>query len=105
MRNLLPAAAVPALALCLLTLTPPPSASAQESRVQASEDAAVLQYRLEEDERNPPVLRRSLFLDDPSLRALELDVIDHERRRRERSLRRRIFFEDIERLDESPFLK
>lgn len=96
------AAAVPALALCLLT---PPSASAQESRVRASEDETTLQYRLEEDERNPPVLRRSLFLDDPSLRALELDVIDHERRRRERDLRRRIFFEDIERLDDSPFLK
>ena len=102
MRNPLPAAALLTLALCLLT---PPPASAQESQVRASEDTATLQYRLEEDERNPPVLRRSLFLDDPSLRAVELDVIDHERRRRERSLRRRIFFEDIERLDDSPFLR
>ena len=92
-----------AAAAAILSLALPADLPAQHDGT--AEDAPRLEYRLGEDPRDQPLLRRSLLLDDPELRDLESRVDDHERRRREKARRERIFFEDIERLDESPFLK
>ena len=93
-----------AAAAAVLHLALPAQAPAQEGRAT---EAAVprLEYRLGEDPHDQPLLRRSLILDDQALREIESRVDEHVRRREEKARRERIFFEDIERLDASPFLK
>ena len=68
-------------------------------------EAPVLQYSLPEDPHDQPLLRRSIIIEDEELRSIELRVDDYERQKILRKKRERIFFEDIESLDESPFFK
>lgn len=75
---------------------------AQESRKDVT---PMLQFRLPEDPYNHPLLRRSLVFDDKELHDLELQVEDYEQRKVMERQRQLIFFEEIERLDNSPFLK
>ena len=89
-----------ALAAAVLLLALPAPLAAQEG---GASSAAGLEYRLGEDPHDQPLLRRSLILDDADLREIEFRVDEHLRQREEKARRQRIFFEDIERLDESPF--
>ena len=89
------------LAAAVLLLGLPAQTMAQEG---AATGAAGLEYRLDEDPHDQPLLRRSLILDDADLREIESRVDEFTRQREEKARRERIFFEDIERLDESPFL-
>ena len=88
------------LAAAALLLGLPAQPMAQES---GATGAAGLEYRLGEDPHDQPLLRRSLILDDAALRDIESRVDEFTRQREEKARRERIFFEDIERLDESPF--
>ena len=94
-----------AIVVGVLTL---PAASpmllAQENAVGGA-STPTLQFRLEEDPRNQPLLHRSLISDDKDLRAIELDVDDYELRRKQRKREERRLFEDFESLDHSPFIK
>lgn len=79
----------------------------QESGAQENgqDVAPMLQFWLPDDPYDQPLLRRSLISDDKELRALESQVDDYEQRQERERQRRNIFFEDIENLDNSPFLK
>ena len=89
-----------AVALGVLTL---PATSPVLLAQEAS--TPTLEYRLEEDPRNQPLLHRSLISDDKDLRAIELDVDDYELRREQRKREERRLFEGFDSLDHSPFIK
>lgn len=88
---------VSAASLSVVTLIPV-SALAQS-------EVPVLKYRLPEDPHDQPLLRRSIIIEDEELRSIELKVDDYEQQKARKKQRQRIFFEDIESLDESPFVK
>ena len=73
--------------------------------VSAQSEVPVLKYRLPEDPHDQPLLRRSIIIEDAELRSIELKVDDYEQQKARKKRRQRIFFEDIESLDESPFVK
>ena len=88
---------VSAVLLFLVVLMP--------SFVSAQSKAPVLKYHLPEDPHDQPLLRRSIIIEDAELRSIELKVDDYEQQKARKKQRQRIFFEDIESLDESPFVK
>lgn len=71
----------------------------------AQSEVPTLKYRLPEDPHDQPLLRRSIIIEDAELRSIELKVDDYEQQKARKKRRQRIFFEDIESLDESPFVK
>ncbi|MCY4031512.1 MAG: hypothetical protein OXF05_05290 [Hyphomicrobiales bacterium] len=75
------------------------------SFVLAQSKAPTLKYHLPEDPHDQPLLRRSIVIEDAELRSIELKVDDYEQQKARKKRRQRIFFEDIESLDESPFVK
>ena len=92
--------------VCALSLAWAADLSAQEEEEGAATGAQGLEYRLDDDPYyDVPLLNRSHIINDGAVRSIETRVEEYRLQEERDKERQRIFLEDIEKLDDNPFLK